>query len=59
MTYDPSFAKNLHAFLKLTDTAESPTVIYAGEQRALTEGVAYRNFRETARIIGEFSVSPR
>jgi hypothetical protein len=30
-------------------------VIYAGEQRALTEGVAYRNFRETARIIGEFS----
>ena len=55
MTYDPSFAKNLHAFIKLTDTAESPTVIYAGEQRALTGGVAYRNFKETAHIIGAFS----
>ncbi|MDR3087340.1 MAG: ATP-binding protein [Azoarcus sp.] len=55
MTYDPSFAKNLLAFLKLTDTAESPTVIYAGEQRALTGGVAYRNFKETAHIIDAFS----
>ncbi|GHT94613.1 hypothetical protein AGMMS49545_16180 [Betaproteobacteria bacterium] len=54
MTYTPSFAKNLHAFLKLTDIAESPTVIYAGEQRAFTEGIAYRNFRETAHIVGEF-----
>jgi predicted AAA+ superfamily ATPase len=52
MTYDPWFAKNLKAFLKLTDAAQSPTVIYAGEEAAFAEGVEYVNFRNTARVIG-------
>jgi predicted AAA+ superfamily ATPase len=53
MTYDPWFAKNLKAFMKLADTAESPAVIYAGEDTAFSEGVEYTNFRNTARVIGE------
>jgi predicted AAA+ superfamily ATPase len=51
MTYDPWFAKNLKVFLKLTDTAESPTVLYAGE-RGFSECVEYANFQDTARVIG-------
>ena len=51
MTYDPWFARDLKTFLKLT-AAESPTVIYAGEQTAFTEGVEYANFRDTAWILG-------
>ncbi|OAM88511.1 ATP-binding protein [Termitidicoccus mucosus] len=54
MTYDPSFARNLRNFLKLTDAAESPVVLYGGEQEALTDGVSYANFKETARIIAKF-----
>jgi len=51
MTYDPWFAKNLKSFQKLTEAVESPTVIYAGEQAARTDGVEYANFLETARIV--------
>jgi len=54
MTYDPSFARHLAGFLKLAPKAETPTVLYAGDQTALTNGVVHANFRETGRIISEF-----
>ncbi|MDR0563675.1 MAG: ATP-binding protein [Azoarcus sp.] len=51
MTYDRSFAKNLLSLCKATDTAQSPTVIYAGEQRVIADGTAFCNFRDTEKII--------
>jgi predicted AAA+ superfamily ATPase len=59
MTYDPSFAGNLATFVGRATGAESPTVIYAGEQSALTHGVTHAHFRETGRIIREFDTRER
>jgi predicted AAA+ superfamily ATPase len=54
MTYDPWSARNLKTFLKLTDAAESPTIIHAGEQSAFSEGIQYAHFSETTRIVTDF-----
>jgi predicted AAA+ superfamily ATPase len=68
MTHNPEFAGSLKKFLALagggaggnagngggTDRVATPMVIYGGEQAAFTDGVAFANFRDTARIVREF-----
>jgi predicted AAA+ superfamily ATPase len=51
MTYSKSFAKNLISFCNMTDMAQSPTVIYGGDQKAITDGVSYINYRDTANTV--------
>ncbi len=51
MTYNSSFADNLHAFQSLTSQCVNPTVIYSGDLAATIKGVAFKNFRDTAQII--------
>jgi predicted AAA+ superfamily ATPase len=54
MTYDKSFATNLRSFCKAADSTQNPTVIYGGNQKAVTEGVSYINFRDTAKLITDW-----
>jgi predicted AAA+ superfamily ATPase len=55
MTYDASFAKSLTAFCGFAPAATSPVVIYGGERKADTGGVRFRSFRDTWKIISDFS----
>jgi predicted AAA+ superfamily ATPase len=48
MTYDLSFAKSLLSFCRISEQATSPTVVFSGEQRALSKGVEFIRFSELA-----------
>ncbi len=51
MTFDPSFAKNIRAFLEIATECVRPTVIYAGDTTTTINGVAFDNFRNTSKLI--------
>ncbi len=51
MTYDSWQGRNLLKFMRLSDTAQTPAVLYGGEQHMFTDGIEYASFRETTRLI--------
>ena len=51
MTFDPSFAKNIRAFLEIAEACVKPTVIYAGDTTTTINGVTFDNFRNTSKLI--------
>ncbi|MPM89130.1 hypothetical protein SDC9_136238 [bioreactor metagenome] len=51
MTYDPSFANNLREFMKTAKDYINPTVLYGGEPSNVINGIAFDNFKNTAKVI--------
>jgi len=53
MTFDPSFAKDIRAFLEFAADSNcvNPTVIYAGDTTATIRGVKFDNFKNTSALI--------
>ncbi|MBP5531659.1 MAG: hypothetical protein J6Y54_06500 [Lentisphaeria bacterium] len=51
MTFDPSFAKNIRAFMEIAEACVKPTVIYAGDTTTTINGVTFDNFRNTSKLI--------
>ena len=50
MTFDPSFAKDIRAFMEFADDCADPTVLYAGDTTTTIHGVKFDNFRNTFRL---------
>lgn len=44
-TYDMSMAKNIRSFLGFAENAVKPTVVYAGEENVIVQGISFVNFR--------------
>ncbi len=50
MTFDPSFAGDIRAFLQFAPECVRPTALYAGETAATIRGVNFDNFKNTHRL---------
>ena len=50
-TFDPSFAKNIKLFQKLSDDIKGGYVIYGGDKRVKVENTEFVNFREISSIL--------
>jgi predicted AAA+ superfamily ATPase len=50
-TYDSSLANKVRKFSEKIENAKSPSVIYAGEQSFSSNGIDFKNFKQTAEII--------
>lgn len=51
MTFDPSFANNLRAFMGFAENVVQPTVLYAGDTAVAIHGVKFDNFKNIGKMI--------
>ena len=49
-TFDPSFAKDIRAFLDFAEDCIDPTVIYAGDMTTTIRGIKFDNFKNTSKL---------
>ena len=50
MTFDPSFANDLRAFMEFAKDTEKPTVLYSGDTSTTIRGVKFDSFKNTSKL---------
>lgn len=50
MTFDPSFANDLRAFMEFAKDAATPTVLYSGDTATTIRGVKFDSFTNTSKL---------